>query len=94
MRGPCPNALTPELGRTNNPRQNIRVCRKIRTGDQKLEFRVEAFNVTNSLRKGNPGAASTAPFISTTVPPNSNTFGQITTSGDARVMQFALKYVF
>jgi len=61
---------------------------------QKLEFRVEAFNVTNSLRKGNPGATSAAPFISTTVPLNSNTFGQITTSGDARVMQFALKYVF
>ena len=50
---------------------------------QKLEFRAEAFNVTNSLRKGNPN---------TTL--NSNTFGQITTSSDARIMQFALKYSF
>jgi len=62
--------------------------------NQKMEFRAEAFNVTNSLRKGNPGATSAAPFISTSVPLNSNTFGQINTSGDARVLQFALKYVF
>jgi hypothetical protein len=50
---------------------------------QKVEVRVEAFNVTNSLRKGNPNTVL-----------NQNTFGQITTSGDARVMQFALKYGF
>jgi len=50
---------------------------------QKLEFRAEAFNVTNSLRKGNPNITL-----------NSNTFGQITTSSDARIMQFALKYSF
>ena len=50
---------------------------------QKLEFRAEAFNVTNSLVKGRPD---------TTL--NSNTFGQIKTSADARIMQFALKYSF
>src|SRR5262249_43140388 len=50
---------------------------------QKLEFRAEAFNVTNSLRPGNP----TTNF-------NQNTFGQITSSLDARIMQFALKYTF
>ena len=50
---------------------------------QKLEFRTEAFNVTNSLRRGNPN---------TTL--NGNTFGQINTSSDARIMQFALKYSF
>jgi len=61
---------------------------------QRMEFRVEAFNVTNSLRKGNPGATAAAPFLPATNAINSNTFGQITTSGDARVMQFALKYLF
>jgi hypothetical protein len=51
--------------------------------NQRLEFRGEAFNLTNSLVKRNPALNL-----------NSNTFGQITTSGDARVMQFVLKYVF
>jgi hypothetical protein len=50
---------------------------------QRLEFRAEAFNVTNSFRPGNPGAAL-----------NSNTFGQIRTSSEPRIMQFALKYFF
>jgi hypothetical protein len=50
---------------------------------QRLEFRAEAFNLTNSLRKGNPD---------NTV--NNNIFGQINTSSDARIMQFALKYSF
>jgi hypothetical protein len=50
---------------------------------QRLEFRAEAFNVTNSLVRGNP---------STTL--NQNTFGQINSSSDARIMQFALKYAF
>ncbi len=51
--------------------------------NQKLEFRGEAFNLTNSLISGNP-----------TTSLSSNTFGQILTSGDARIMQFALKYSF
>jgi hypothetical protein len=50
---------------------------------QKLEFRAEAFNVTNSFRMKNP----TTNF-------NSNIFGQITTAQDPRIMQFALKYFF
>ena len=50
---------------------------------QQLEFRGEAFNVTNSLIMGNP---------TTTI--SSNIFGQINTSRDARVVQFALKYSF
>jgi hypothetical protein len=60
------------LSRSFRPREN-----------QKLEFRAETFNVTNSLRKGDP--------ITTL---NSNIFGQINTSLDARIMQFALKYSF
>jgi len=50
---------------------------------QKMEIRAEAFNVTNSLRKGAPNTVL-----------NQNTFGQITTSGDARVMQLTLKFIF
>jgi hypothetical protein len=50
---------------------------------QRLEFRAEAFNVTNSVRRNNPSTAL-----------NSSTFGQINSSLDARVMQFALKYIF
>jgi hypothetical protein len=50
---------------------------------QRVEVRAEAFNVTNSLRPGDPGTNL-----------NVNTFGRITTSRDPRIMQFALKYVF
>jgi hypothetical protein len=50
---------------------------------QRLEFRAEAFNLLNSFIRGNP---------STNL--NANTFGQITTSSDARIMQFALKFNF
>jgi hypothetical protein len=51
--------------------------------DQRLEFRAEAYNVTNSFRPGNPNTTIT-----------NNTFGQLRTSGDPRIFQFALKYVF
>jgi hypothetical protein len=50
---------------------------------QRLEFRAEAYNLTNSFRPGNPSAGA-----------NSNTFGVIRTALDPRIMQFALKYVF
>ena len=50
---------------------------------QRLEFRAEAYNVTNSFRPGNPVTNL-----------NSNQFGQIITSLDPRILQFALKYVF
>ena len=49
----------------------------------KLEIRAEAFNVTNSFRPGNPNVTL-----------SNNTFGQIRTALDPRIMQFALKYVF
>ena len=51
--------------------------------NQKFEFRAEAFNITNSLRRMDPTSSL-----------NSNTFGQIRTALDPRIMQFALKYVF
>jgi hypothetical protein len=50
---------------------------------QKIEFRTEAFNVTNSFRMNDP--------ITTF---NSNTFGQVISAKDPRIMQFALKYFF
>jgi hypothetical protein len=50
---------------------------------QRLEVRFEAYNVTNSLRPGNPNTNF-----------NSGTFGQITTALDPRILQFAAKYVF
>jgi len=56
---------------------------QVREG-QKLEVRAEAFNVTNSTRFKTPGSILNS----------LNTFGLITQSEDARVMQFALKYVF
>ncbi len=59
---------------------------------QTIEIRVEAFNVTNSLRPGNPNltlsAASSFGTITTDATPPS------ATTAPARVMQFALKYVF
>ena len=53
------------------------------TETQRLEFRAEAFNLTNSLRRNNPVGNF-----------NSNVFGVIDTAKDPRIMQFALKYVF
>jgi len=51
---------------------------------QQVEFRAEAFNVTNSVRLGNP-----------IVSLSGGQFGKITTSnGGPRIMQFALKYFF
>jgi hypothetical protein len=50
---------------------------------QKLEFRAEAFNLTNTFRMNDP-----------TTNLNSNTFGQVTSAKDPRIMQFALKYIF
>ena len=50
---------------------------------QRLEFRAEAFNVTNSFNMNNP----TTDF-------NSNLFGKVTSAKDPRILQFALKYLF
>jgi hypothetical protein len=55
---------------------------RIREG-QTLQFRGEAFNLPNHL---NPNAP--------TLGLNSTTFGTITSAGDPRIMQFALKYLF
>jgi hypothetical protein len=54
--------------------------------NHRLEFRAEAFNVTNSFRPGPDNAPNTTL--------NSSSFGQITSSADPRILQFAMKYVF
>jgi len=48
-----------------------------------VEFRAEAFNVLNGLRMNDPVTNITA-----------GNFGQVTSSLDPRIMQFALKYLF
>jgi hypothetical protein len=64
----------------------------------KIEFRAEAFNVTNSFRAGIPQAAGAAGLaaggsgVSTTF--GTSTFGQITSALDPRILQVALKYAF
>ena len=61
------------------------VSRVIRIRErQSVELRGEAFNLSNSFRRGNPGTN-----IST-----ANTFNRILSAGDPRIMQFAVKYVF
>ncbi len=70
--GPAPWQLDAALSRIFQVREK-----------QKIEFRAEAFNVMNSLRRGNPAVNLLQ-----------GTYGQITTSSDPRIMQFALKYLF
>jgi hypothetical protein len=67
---------------------------QVREG-QKLDFRAEAFNVTNSFRPGCPtGSCATGVTDGVTTVFNSNIFGQINSALDPRIMQFALKYLF
>ena len=52
-------------------------------GARSLQFRWEIFNVINHVNLDNPSSAL-----------NSSTFGQITGSGEPRIMQLALKFSF
>lgn len=51
---------------------------------QRVEIRAEAFNLLNHYQPGNPAAT----FSSL------SSFGQITTGGQPRILQFAFKYIF
>jgi len=66
-----------------------------------LEVRAEAFNITNSVHPGNPSTnvnvAATFGQIRTKAGGTPNALGGFTSggpAGDARIMQFALKYFF
>ena len=63
---------------------------KIREG-QNVEFRAEAFNLTNSFRIDNGQTGGSSQIVQTL---NSGNFGQVTGSLDPRIMQFSLKYGF
>jgi hypothetical protein len=59
------------------------VARALRFGAQRLELRLEAFNVFNTLNLNNPETGLNRP-----------TFGQILGASDPRIMQFGVKYTF
>jgi hypothetical protein len=84
--GPGTWSLDIALSRTFNVREA-----------QRFEIRAEAFNLTNSFRAaGIAGAPSIGGGVGTgnSTALNSNTFGQIRTALDPRILQFAVKYVF
>ena len=51
--------------------------------NQSVELRGEALNVANHVNPNNPTTILSSPL-----------FGKITTVGDPRILQFALKYAF
>ena len=62
-------------------------------GMQRLELRLETFNLFNTFNWGDPAANENAG--GTTANFNSGTFGRITTqAGDPRIIQLGIKYAF
>jgi hypothetical protein len=63
-----------------------------------IEFRAEAFNISNTTNFANPNASlGVTPNSNNTYTVQSNTFGQITSTSPnytPRIYQFALKYQF
>jgi hypothetical protein len=53
-------------------------------GNQRIQIRIEAFNIFNQERFGQPGGNIAAP----------TTFGVITSADDGRIVQFGVKYQF
>ena len=74
---------------------DLAVSRNLNIGAAKrVELRVEAFNLFNTVNWGNPNGSATNPNTAT-VRVGSATAGRIlSTNGDPRIMQFALKYAF
>jgi len=71
---------------------NLAVSRLIPlAGTQRLELRLESFNVLNHFNWGNPTTTPTSGLANL----NSGTFGRITTqAGEPRIMQLGIKYDF
>jgi hypothetical protein len=100
---PAPGTLA-GTGKNNIPGPafwnfDLAVAKEFRVREhQTVEFRAEAFNLTNSFRAGvpyTPGAAGLGAGgsgVGTTF--GTSTFGQITTALDPRIMQLALRYIF
>jgi hypothetical protein len=108
---PLPAAFaTPALGtfsgtgKNNIPgpafwQMDLAIAKEIRIRENhRVEFRAEAFNLTNSFRAGIPqapgstGLAAGGSGVGTTF--GISTFGQTTTALDPRILQVALKYQF
>ena len=78
------NAGTRTVAGPNQWDLDVAVTRTFRmTEGQRLEFRWEAYNVTNSFRSQNPNSDA-----------SNQLFGEIRAARDPRIMQFALKYSF
>jgi hypothetical protein len=70
------------------------LSRKFKIGEGfNLESRVEAFNVTNHPNFGGP-TPSTGVGLGPNLTRSSSSFGRITTAGDPRILQGALKLIF
>jgi Carboxypeptidase regulatory-like domain/TonB dependent receptor len=61
---------------------------------QTIQFRLDAFNVTNSFRAGVPSGLTTSGGSGVTTTVNSAQFGQILSAMDPRILQVAGKFVF
>jgi hypothetical protein len=64
------------------------------TEKQTLEFRAEAFNLSNSVRAGIPLPSLSAGGSGLSTSFGTSTFGTFTSDLDPRIMQLALKYYF
>jgi len=80
--GTCPSNSVRGPGSKS---MNLSIFRSVPIGTQRLELRIETFNLFNWVNYGFPGASVS----------NLNTFGKITsTLGDPREIQLAVKFYF
>jgi hypothetical protein len=89
-----------DLGRSNVPGPDfweidMSLTRGFKIRERmRLEFRVDAFNVTNSFRAGVPTTTAAGGTSGVTTTVNSAQFGQILSAQDPRILQVAGKFVF